>query len=264
MQNTKHCKSEVMFLTIGHEIWKAFNNDQLLGREEEAHGLKEAAAAETARQAVSARDRAKARAKHDSVSKGSPPTELELQRCKVYLDSGVQLPAEWHATFRKHNATITCDLHLSTVFVTGTPWNPVQSIITWAAVLSGAWVITPACFVGKPGASVKYKPSIFLKRRVWASESFKSNYRQHWIVLLEILKAYPTVHSWKMLLDADQWATARAHAERTKRKAEVIALVGPGEATAMHDVNAFDLNGAMEQFANNVDKSRGSIGLINM
>ena len=110
---------------------------------------------------------------------------------------------------------------------------------------------------------MKYKAAIFTKRTVWVSPAFQQEAPLHWVTLLEVLQAHPGVHSWKLLMGPAQWAVARARAEQVKRPNEVLAIVSSDEARAGTS-GVWGLEGATTFFANNVDKSRGSIGLLQM
>ena len=222
--------------------------------------------AEAARKAISVRDRTNARAKHDNAMTASPPTEKELCKCCVFLDDGLQMPNEWLATLSRYRGIMTREAWRANFFVAMNPSQPVNPLITWAAALSGSWVLSPACFLGQPGPSIKYRPAIFTKRQVWASDSFIVNQDSlpYWHALLEILNAFPTTHSWKILVTAEQWARTRAHCEKAKRPAEVIALVSATEASSLNKAGAFDMASASSFFASNFDRSRGSIGLLGM
>ena len=127
---------------------------------EQTTELMAAADAETVRQTISARDRANVRQKIALATTASPPSVQELSKCRVFFDSDVQLSAELQATLVKHSAHMCKDIHRCNVFLAYNPWMPVSPLITWAAALSGAWVLSPACFLGSAGASLKYKHAI--------------------------------------------------------------------------------------------------------
>ena len=162
------------------------------------------------------------------------------------------------------DANMCKDVHRSNIFLASNPWTPMNPLITWAAALSGAWVISPACFLGNAGASMKYKPAIFTKRFVWASSAFQHEHCLHWVVLLEVLNAHPGLHAWKVITNAAEWATLRARAEKNKSPTTTLARLSTGEAQANPGSGLFSVADATKFFANNVDKSKGSIGLLNM
>ena len=229
---------------------------------EKTEEIKVAAAAEEVRQAASARDRANTRLKHSAATTSSPPAAVEFKRCVVFVDDDVALTSELQATLSTYGGYICREPHKCNFFLVLHPWQPKNPLITWAAALKGAWVLTPTCFLCKPGASIKYKPAIFMKRHVWVSEVFQQENLMHWITLLEILNAHPGIHLWKMMAGPAEWAALRAKRETQKRTAEVLAIVGINEH--MPGCGTLCLESATQFFASSLDKSRGSLGLLNM
>lgn len=258
LKQTKHIFDYFLYATC--EIWQAYT-DGLLLDSEKTDELKIAVNAEAIRQAVSARDRANVRVKLSAATTGSPPSNEEFNTCVLLLDDGVQLTGELQATLMKHSGYISREPHRCQFFLAHNPWEPVDPLLKWIAVLSGAWVLSPDCFLGRPGASIKYKPAIFTKRRVWVSPDFQRENPSCWIALLELLQSHPG-HSWKLLPTPAAWATARARAETVKRPTEVLAFVSSVEAGPMTP-GTWGLASAID-FLANVDKSRGSIGLLHM
>ena len=235
----------------------------MLLESEQTAEVKAAAAVEAARQTASIRDRTNARQKIALATTASPPSVQELKGARVFFDSDLKLCKELQVTLLKHNAIMCKDIHRSNIFIAYNPWMPQNPLITWAAALSGAWVLSPACFLGSAGASMKYKPAIFMKRTVWASNAFQHAHLEHWLVLLEILTAHP-VHSWKIVADSAQWAALRVKAESKKVPTTVLAFLSTDEARANGGPGLFNLDDATKFLAKDVDKSRGSIGLLNM
>ena len=218
---------------------------------------------EAKRQHDSHRDRVNRRTKHALALNASPPTVKDLTRSVLFIDNLVQMSSQWHATLSKYNALVTKDPHKSNVFISNNPWEPSNAVITWAACLVGAWVISPACFVSGVGPCVKYKGAIFVKRQIWVSEMYRASNQSHWLILLEVLNSYPTTHRWKLLGSAAEWAVARAAAERQKAPSQVIALVGSDEAQTLRNEHVFDVASAIP-FLATVDPTRGSVGLLKM
>ena len=258
-----------MFCLIVILTCEAYSNNLLLAGER-TDELGAAVTVELKRQAVSRRDRENAATKIITATTASPPTVAELTRCFIYIASGVQMPSEWLATLSKVRGTITREAHKATVFIAVDPWQPSEPIVTWAACLSGAWVISPECFVGRKGASRKFKAAICTKRTVWVSANFQSSFSLEWLVLLEILSPTSSApkHQWKLISTAAEWVAARVTAERQKKPTEVIALVGSDEALQLNNsqpksCHAFNLAGACT-FLANIDQSRGSVGLLEM
>ena len=117
-------------------------------------------------------------------------------------------------------------------------------------------------FVGGSGASVKYLEAVISRRTVWVSQAFRLAHPLEWLLILEVLSRRDIDHNRTFLESAGAWAAARAHAERKKRPADVIALVGPEEvrSTLKH---CFSPAGLVVFLARS-DPNKGSIGLLNM
>ena len=145
---------------------QAFQNSLLLDHES-TDQLRAAVGAEAVRQANSARDRANTRQKNLVATTASPPSQAEFRKCVVFLDHELPMPPEWLATLRKYDGWRTQEPHKANFFIALNPSQPVNPLISWAAALSGAWVISPGCFVGKSGASIKFKPAVFTRRHIW-------------------------------------------------------------------------------------------------
>ena len=248
--------------TIEKKAQQAYHDGLLLDGEK-TDELKAAAQAEEVRQAASARDRANTRVRMSAATTSRPPSDEEYNRCVLFVDAGIQLTGELQATLMKHNGNICREPSRCNFFLAVNPWQPVNPLIKWAAALKGAWVLSPDCFLGKAGASIKYKSAIFIKRQVWVSAAFQHERPLHWITLLEILQSHPGLHSWKLIHSPAAWATARARAESVKRPTEVLAIVSSGEAH-QETPGTLGLGGATDFFASNVDKARGSVGLLQM
>ena len=126
--------------------------------------------------------------------------------------------------------------------------------------MRGSWVISPQVLVGRPGPSIKYNSSLMTKRILWASPAFRSAFPATWLVLLEIVAHCK--NRWTLLSTAEQWALARASAEKKAKPSEVLALVDPSEAKP-HLKHVFATDDFV-QFIASVDVAKGSIGLLNM
>ena len=232
---------------------------------EKTYEVENAAHVEDVRRAASARDRVNTRAKMSLAINGTPPSDKELQGCTFLFDTDVRLDKELQAALTKRCAGFSREFHRCNVFVSHNPWEPGNPLMTWAASLRGAWVISPECLMCGRGASLKYRPAIFIKRHVFVSDAFQRNHPAHWVLLLETLDAHPGLHSWKLILGPAQWATARAHAEKVKRPTDVLAFLSMDEAQASPDGSGvYNLVDATKFLATCIDKSRGSIGLLDM
>ena len=234
-------------------------SNHLLPDEVDGRLLKDSAV-EKVRQDKSYADRLKARINYANKTKAVPPTDAEMQSVRVFVDDGVVLPREWLATLVKYDGIRRNEPYEATMFVADLPSSPRNSTISLAAVMMGAWVVTPAVFVGQQGASIKYD-SIAQKRLVWVSESFKQTFAREFIVLLEVLKRKPELN-WKFLASPEQWAINKAEMERRKTPAFVLALVGRAEVPD-HAKHVFALE-SLVSFLARTHPVKGSIGILNM
>jgi hypothetical protein len=152
------------------------------------------------------------------------------------------------------------DLHRASLFISADPRNPRNALLTLAACLLGAWIVSPAIFLGSQGACVKYLCGLQTKRVIWVSTSFCNTFPRAWALILEIVNARKP--KWKFLGSAHEWAAARADAERKGKPAEVLSLVGPAELDPALK-HTFALDGLIS-FIAHPDPDKGSIGLLNM
>ena len=234
----------------------------LLGHERNA-ALEAAVSEQAKKDQKSFRERVNAKKKFSDATTAKPPTSREMWKCRIYIAGSVLMPNAWLATLSQVSGVVTRTVHSATIFVASNPSNPCEPIITWAAFLMGAWVVSPPVFVGQAGPSIKYMPSILVKRKVWASGAFRAEHPLHWLASLEILSGYASMSQWTLLASAADWAHARAHAEKIKAPSGVIAFVSVAEAGQMSGCHAFDVSGAIG-FLAHLDSTRGSLGLLGM
>jgi hypothetical protein len=159
---------------------------------------------------------------------------------KVMLTGG-KLPLQ--SDFRGHHAyledntwaTFACPwlMHLASepsrasVFVVRDPGsaNP-GSVLAWAAMLMGAYVISPAVLQGLPGGcSVKYISALNTRRRVFVSEAFRQRHRRIHLTL-EACATHDRCE-WELL--PGKAAFDRACARRRAGQPAVRALVVSAE-----------------------------------
>ena len=212
---------------------------------------------EIKRQADSYRSRQRARKKYADKTTASPPTTIELQNHTFYAEDDISmLAAENVEALARHGGTHTARLEDATIFVSSNPRNPTCDLITLAACLRGAWVVSPDVLIGRDGPCVKYLPAMNTKRYFWASTQFKTEFPRHWLVILAIYIACKK--NWKMLTSAVEWASMKATCEQKHRNAEVIAMVGALEAGPAHCF----IPSTLIDFIRNIDDERGTIGIL--
>ena len=260
--------------TDSHEKELKFQHDKKRKREVDANiqgfllpseqtpELRQASVVEIERQSASYVSRLRTRLKYEHKTTAVPPTIAELKNARCYIDDGVVMPTKWLATLSKIHGVITRSIHVANLFVAMNPRDPQSNVITLAACLRGAWVISPAYFGGEShtGPSIKYQPSVMTKRSIWASPKFKREFPSHWLLILEILNTVR--HRWSFLSTPEQWANTRVEAERKGRPTDVFALVHPSECNPAIK-HAFALD-QLVAFIAHADPDKGSIGLLNM
>ncbi len=248
-QKNKRRKREVEACLQGHLV-----------QEEVDDALKAASVKEKIRQEHSYADRLRARLKYADKVRAVPPTRAELLKAKIFLDDGVNMPQAWLAMLTSIQGMLTREAHLATFFISNVPGAPENMIVTLAAALRGAWVISPAVFMAEAGPSIKYTSALTTKRRIWSSPAFQQEFPMEWLVILELMSN--CAGKWSFLASAEAWAAARAYAERQKRSAEVFALVATAEMrpTLKHSFNPSGL----VAFVAHTDPEKGSIGLLGM
>ena len=180
------------------------------------------------------------------------------------MDSAT-LPADWVSFGPPHyEASVTEHLHSATVFVACNPWQPLDSKVTWVAVLKGGWVVSPSVYMRRPGPALKYKCALQVERELYISPSFRQQHASHWLLLLEVMNCPNQTHNWKLMLDAVVFAQKKAPPSNYKA-ARVLALLSTEEFE--HPANAvphvFSLMKFIE-FISIRDDARTSFGLSNM
>ena len=258
--------------TNTHDAERAFQQDKRQKRFVEAsiHGqllpsdqteeLRREADLEQTRQNKSFADRTNARKKYALQTTANPPSESELTGAILFVDDGVLIP---EVNLLHLQATTTQEAWKATTFVSKTPRNPTKAIITLAACLRGAWVVSPEALMNTPGPSIKYLSALRTKRQLWASPSFCRDYLVEWLLILELLNTCE--NKWKMLASCADWASARIQSDAKGRASEVIALVTAGEQN--HGNAALRhcfLPHEFAEFVSKMDPTKGAIGLLNM
>ena len=228
---------------------------------EKTPALSAASELEAKRQATSLRERSNAQSKYALATVASPPTQRELHRCVVHIENGIKMPDSFLATIATYSGRVTHFVHDANFFIARNPWEPIDQTVTWAALLGGFWVVSPESFMGKPGASLKYKPAVCMKRAMYVSAAFRAENPMLWRILLEVLSSLRSLHQWTLIHSAPAWAAARVKAERQKHPTAVLGLVGHAEK--QDSAHLCDVNFAFN-FLAAVDTTRGSIGLGKM
>ena len=216
------------------------------------------AAEEAKRQVQSRGVRTRAAARQLLAHHADPPKPEEMHKSCIYVVAPANDRTLLEAVAR-HEARIVKDVWLATMFIAGNPFDPGQ-IVTLAAVLRGAWVLTPSTFAGSSQTALKYLSAFKVRRRIWFSDAFRAEHVMLWRVVLELLKV--CTHNWELLPGPQAWATARAHAEKKKQPASVLAVVATSEPhnakTHVFQPNEFIA------FITICDRARTSLGLAGM
>lgn len=226
---------------------------------EQTRELRDQTQADLARTVKSRLKRETARCRIQQKMYADPPTIAELHRVVAYVDPETALPSNWHTAAPLHEARQTRAMHEATVFITSNPWQPSTELITWAAVLVGGWVLLPAVFMNRVGASIKFKKALGVQRTVWVSENARRENPRLWLLLLEIMNLVD--HKWTILLDVHAYCAARVKAETAKRSAMVLSLVTDAESVANPLPHIFKPSDFLD-FIRDVERS--TAGLPNM
>jgi len=230
--------------------------------EEHTEALRHESVMELARQDESYRSRLNDRKRYAAKTTAVPPTLLEVRACSASLDDGLMWTNELRVRLGDLAGKVASDLHRASLFISADPRNPRNVLLTLAASLLGAWVVSPAVFLNNPGPCVKYNCGLGTKRIIWASPGFCRTFPHAWALILELLNVGGR-HRWTVLGSVKEWATARAHAEKVGRPTEVLSLVSPAELNPILK-HTFTLEGLIAFIAKNQDPNKGSIGLVDM
>ena len=152
----------------------------------------------------------------------------------------------------------TLSIQDATLLVSKDPRNPSLVSITLVAMLKGLWVVGTALFTGP---AIKYNRSLSTPRILFATQAFKAANAASWLALLETVSA-DKAKQWKVVATPQEWAAAKAIAEKKKVPSSVIALVVESEQTP-NLKHAFTLHEFIT-FVRRVDDTKGSIGLLGM
>ena len=155
------------------------------------------------------------------------------------------------------------DVHLADIFITANPWRPASSLITWAAVMRGCWVLTPETYLCNRGPALKFRPAVQVKRMVWISDAFQAANVSLFLLIAEVLNVGP--HAWKVLRGPAEWAEAKVKAERAGRSAQVLALVTNEEEGEYSTTHVFGADSFLKCVAASArDEVRTTIGSAGM
>ena len=71
------------------------------------------------------------------------PSDAELQRATVFVESGTPLPSNWLWVLARYEARAVTPVHAADLFVVKNPWSVTDTLVAWASALGGAWLVTP-------------------------------------------------------------------------------------------------------------------------
>jgi hypothetical protein len=223
--------------------------------------LARASIAEGKRQAASYAQRVKARTNYHDKTHAVPPTPLELNGAKCYLEGGMW-DRDLRAKVADLNGSITTLPHEATLFIAAEPRNPGDERITLVASLQGFWVISPAVFLGRAGPSIKYCSAFQTGRILYSTPTFRASFANEWRIILEIVKSAGAGCKWRVVRNVQEWANAKAIADAKKKPSTVIALADQSECRP-NLKHVFTVE-AFLGFVSRTDPTKGSIGLLNM
>jgi len=184
--------------------------DMLLpGDVSDADELDAEAVAEKKRQLKSRQQRENAQIRLSSATTAAAPSQDELHRVRVYVDGDLRasdrLPSRFSREVASREALELQQPYSATVFIAANPWAPVEHVITWIAVLKGAWILTPTSFMRKSETALKFNPAVMTKRKVWVSDAVRVAHPEIWRAMLEVLDAYAG-NKWTLLHSPEEYA----------------------------------------------------------
>jgi len=203
----------------------------LLLQEEETESVKESLKVELERQQKSLAARINVRFRQTGQLTANPPTVAEMQGVTVCVDDDLALPSAWGHSVAGHQAMVVDrrGMHTANFFIVRNPWSPVNPLITWAAVLLGAWVTTEGVFAGRDsGPSLKYNAAIMSRRFLWVSTDMQAQWPALWLLILEVL-SHVRRNRWTVLETAEAFVIQKARAMATNQSAQVIGMVTASE-----------------------------------
>ena len=138
--------------------------------------------------------------------------------------------------------------------------NPfgLSELVCWHRSLAGAWVLQPEVIAGKPGASMKYKASLQIRRKLWCSDAFKVAKPDLWALIVRHVGARNS--RWKLLDTVQQFAAQRARLDAS-HVSQVLALVSDAEIL-LPEFQEKHVHSAASllEFITHLDEQRGSTG----
>ena len=186
----------------------------MLAAESRVPALRAAAAEEATRQDKSFKKRSGHHLRLQETFAAEPPTDAELRRSRVFLDSG-GLFADLRDAITSYEGLLTDRLDNAVAFIAENPWQPSDCLVTFAAILRGAWVIRKSTYILGSGVALKYSSALNTRRKLWVSEHARAQFPAAWLLILELLSVM--THKWTLLGSAAEFAAAKAWAEHRKK-----------------------------------------------
>jgi hypothetical protein len=258
--------------TEAHEAERAFQLAKRRHRLIEAHGqhltldgeatplLQAEAHREDIRQGKSHKARQAARARVAARLRGACPSAVELHGKRIYVEG--QPDGDIHRVLAAGEMQLVGNLADANIFVCQNPWKPCNKLIMWAAVLSGAWIMTAATLVGSgPATCIKFDCALRTRRKIFVTPLFRDEEPGIYMLILELMIATGT-KKWELLASGASWASARVAGEKGNRSAEVLALLSRRDAH-VGVRHAFQADEFL-QFVSKQDHSRTTLGIGSM
>lgn len=237
---------------------QAHGHGLLLGAEIDDQ-LHAAARVESKRQSDSLRSRQNEQKRHSDALIAQPPTATELRRAALFLDNA-PVPQGWQAAMIRSEARVVGSLYDANFAISANPFSPSDEVLL-NAVLTGGWIMTPACFVGS-GAAIKYHPALSTVRMVWVSQNAQDQYPSLWRCILEGMNRVAD-HKWRLLHTPGAFCEQKAKAEKAKRSPQVIAFGTAGEAAGNARTHVFAKDAFIE-FIKKPDAARTCLGIAQL
>ena len=188
------------------------------------------------------------------------PSDAELQRATVFVESGTSLPSNWLGVLARYESRTVTSLHDASLFVVNNPWSVTDTLVAWASALGGAWLVTPEVLEHGRGAALRRLSALATPRKIWVDNAFREQHPQIWHLILQLVDKYKA--KWRFLPSAEAWAHAKAAAIHRARSTEVLALIGGNSANVCERNHVMDASGFLKFITRPAELS--SLGMAGM
>ena len=115
------------------------------------------------------------------------PSDADLQRATVCVDSGTSLLSNWLGVLARYESRTVTSLHAASLFVVNNPWSVTDTLIAWASALGGAWLVAPGVLGHGRGAALQRPSALSTPRGIWVGHAFRHGHPQSRLLCLEMV-----------------------------------------------------------------------------